>query len=59
METPEDEYMTVGEIAAVLRVTPMTVYRLIQNGKLTAIQIGRQYRVPTVEVRRIKSEGTS
>lgn len=38
--------MTVAEIAAELRSSKMTVYRLIHSGMLPAIQIGRAFRVP-------------
>ncbi len=37
--------MTVDEVAAVLRVSTMTVYRLINGGELPAVRIGRSYRV--------------
>jgi excisionase family DNA binding protein len=38
--------MTVAEVAGVLRVSRMTVYRLIHDGKLPAVQVGRAMRVP-------------
>lgn len=37
--------MTVGEVAAELRVSSMTVYRLIGAGELPALRIGRSFRV--------------
>lgn len=37
--------MTVGEVASVLRVSNMTVYRLINAGQLPAVRIGRSFRV--------------
>lgn len=39
------EFMTVGEIAAILRVSNMTVYRLVRSGSLSAIRAGRGWRV--------------
>lgn len=39
--------LTVGEIAAELRILPITVRRLITAGQLRAHRIGRTYRVPT------------
>lgn len=33
------------EVAAVLRVSTMTVYRLIQAGELTATRVGHSYRI--------------
>ncbi|TDE19712.1 DNA-binding protein [Nonomuraea mesophila] len=41
-----DEHMhTVPEIATRLRVSKMTVYRLIHTGELHAIRVGRSFRV--------------
>lgn len=44
--------MTVGEVAATLRVSNMTVYRLIQAGRLPAIRVGRSYRIREEDVER-------
>jgi excisionase family DNA binding protein len=37
--------LTVAEVALVMRVSRMTVYRLIRRGQLKAIRVGRNYRV--------------
>ncbi len=42
----EVRFLTVAEVAAVMRVSKMTVYRLVHSGELPAVQIGRSYRVP-------------
>jgi len=39
-----DRLLTVGEVAATIRVSNMTVYRLIKNGDLPAIRVGKNYR---------------
>lgn len=39
-------FLKVDEIARVMRVSKMTVYRLIRTGELESIRIGRSYRVP-------------
>ncbi|MFA9429172.1 helix-turn-helix domain-containing protein [Egicoccus sp. AB-alg2] len=36
---------TVAEVADVLRVSTMTVYRLIRSGDLPALRVGKNYRV--------------
>jgi excisionase family DNA binding protein len=41
----EARYLTVGEVAALLRVSTMTVYRLINSGALPALRIGRSFRL--------------
>jgi excisionase family DNA binding protein len=37
--------LTAQEVADLLRVSSMTVYRLIRNGELPAVRVGRSYRV--------------
>ena len=43
--SPMSRLLTVGEVATVMRVSRMTVYRLIRRGQLKAIRVGRNYRV--------------
>jgi excisionase family DNA binding protein len=45
VEGTSSRFMTVGEVAAVLRVSNMTVYRLINAGDLPALRIGRSFRL--------------
>ncbi|MCL2780889.1 MAG: helix-turn-helix domain-containing protein [Actinomycetia bacterium] len=42
----EPRFLTVAEVAAVMRVSNMTVYRLVHGGELEAIRVGRSFRVP-------------
>ena len=42
----EVSFLTVAEVASVMRVSKMTVYRLVHSGTLPAVQVGRSYRVP-------------
>jgi excisionase family DNA binding protein len=37
--------LTVAEVAGVLRVSNMTIYRLIKAGELPAIRIGKSFRI--------------
>ena len=37
--------MTVAEVARAMRVSKMTVYRLVHAGDLPAVRVGRSYRV--------------
>lgn len=39
-------FMTVAEVAAMMRVSKMTVYRLVHHGELPAVRVGRSFRVP-------------
>ncbi len=42
----EARFMTVAEVAELMRVSKMTVYRLVHSGDLPAVRFGRSYRVP-------------
>jgi excisionase family DNA binding protein len=37
--------LTAAEVADQLRVSTMTIYRLIRRGELPAVRVGRNYRV--------------
>ena len=39
------EFLTVAEVASMMRVSKMTVYRLVHNGELPAVRVGRSFRV--------------
>ena len=39
-------FLKVAEVAAALRVSRMSVYRLIHAGDLDAVRFGRNFRVP-------------
>lgn len=39
-------FLTVAEVASMMRVSKMTVYRLVHNGELPAVRVGRSFRVP-------------
>ena len=39
-------YLTVAEVALAMRVSKMTVYRLIHAGGLHSVRFGKSYRVP-------------
>jgi excisionase family DNA binding protein len=41
-----EHYLTVLEIAEMSRVSKMTIYRLIESGKLPSVRFGSNYRVP-------------
>lgn len=43
---------TVAEVADALRVSKMTVYRLVHVGELEALRVGRSFRVPVGAVER-------
>ena len=45
-------FLTVSEVAELLRISDMTVYRLIKRGELAAVRIGKSYRLREDDVDR-------
>jgi excisionase family DNA binding protein len=45
------ELMTVTEVARVLRVSKMTVYRLVHGEEISSKRVGRGYRIPASSLR--------
>jgi excisionase family DNA binding protein len=48
---PAVTFLTVAEVASIMRVSKMTVYRLVHGGELSAVRVGRSFRVPAPAVR--------
>ena len=44
--------LTVAEVASTMRVSNMTVYRLIKGGDLAAVRVGKNYRIRERDVQR-------
>lgn len=51
-----ERLLTVSEVASAMRVSNMTVYRLIKGGQLSAIRVGKNYRIRESEVHRYLHE---
>ena len=45
-----DQFLTIAEVASVMRVSKMTVYRLVHGGELPAVRVGRSFRVSEEDV---------
>ena len=45
-------FLTVAEVAELMRVSTMTVYRLIKSGDMAAVRVGKSYRVREDDVDR-------
>ena len=46
----EPEFLTVEEVAGLLRVSTRTVQRLLAEGQLPGVRVGRQWRIPRAEL---------
>lgn len=55
LDEVDDQLLTVVEVCEAMRVSNMTVYRLIKSGELSAIRLGKAYRVRESEVERYLS----
>lgn len=40
-----EEVFTVEEVAKYLKVTPTTIYRMLEDGRLTGFKIGASWRI--------------
>jgi len=47
----QTDFLTVAEVAAQMRVSKMTVYRLVHSGELEAVRVGRSFRVAERDLR--------
>ena len=48
----KSQFLTVAEVAKALRISNMTVYRLINSGELAAVRVGKSYRLREEDVDR-------
>lgn len=46
-------FLTVAEVADLLRVSKMTVYRMVHAGDLPAVRVKRSFRVPLKAVEQL------
>jgi len=50
---PEEKgpaFLTVAEVAAAMRLSRATVYRLMRDQEIAAVRFGRSYRIPEAAV---------
>lgn len=50
-------FVTVAEVAELMRVSKMTVYRMIHSGELPALRVGKSLRVPEAAVQQLLEVG--
>lgn len=53
------QFFTVAEVADLMRVSKMTVYRMIHAGDLPAMRVGKSFRVPDSAVKALIKAGLS
>lgn len=47
----ETRFLTVDEVARAMRLSRMTVYRMVHSHELAAVRFGRSFRVPESAVK--------
>ena len=52
MKAKKDNYYTIQEVADTLKVAYLTVYRWIQDSRIQAYKMGKQYRFSESELSR-------
>lgn len=45
------ELLTVKEVADLLKTSRVQIRKMIQNGDLAAVKVGREYRIPLVSLK--------
>lgn len=54
----KDDYYSIEEVAKLLKVAYLTVYRWIRAGKLIALKAGKQYRITNSDLQNfLKQKG--
>ena len=53
---PQMRFLTVQEVADVMRVSSMTVYRMVHSGEMPAIRFGRSFRIPENAVSHLRAQ---
>jgi excisionase family DNA binding protein len=54
----DDRLLTVNEVAELMRVSNMTIYRLIKSGEINATRVGRSYRLRQRDVDAYLTKGS-
>ncbi|MGI6102303.1 MAG: helix-turn-helix domain-containing protein [Bacillota bacterium] len=52
-----EELLTVQEVAEYLRVSDLTVRRMLKDGRLQGVNIGREWRIPKGELEAFIKQG--
>lgn len=52
-----EEFLTVADVASVLKLNQQTVYNLIGRGELAAVRVGRRIRIRREDFDRLIEEG--
>ena len=48
--TETEQYYTIKEVAEILKVAYLTVYRWVKDGKIEAYKLGKEYRIKKADI---------
>ncbi|HEY2203904.1 MAG TPA: helix-turn-helix domain-containing protein [Pseudonocardia sp.] len=51
-----NELLTVAEVSSTLRVSKMTIYRMVHSGTIAHVRVGRSFRIPADAVHEILNQ---
>jgi excisionase family DNA binding protein len=55
----DDEFLTVAEVATILRLNEQTIRNWIDQGQLPAVRIGRRIRITRADLQHVIDRGSS
>lgn len=58
MTTNDNEFLTVEQVAELLQIHWQTVLNYIKSGKITAVKLGKGYRISRVSLNKFISENS-
>lgn len=57
MKNNQVNYVSTTKLAADLNVSRQTIFRKIKDNQIDAIKVGKNFRIPISEVKKIKKNG--
>lgn len=55
----EDDYLTIPQLAEILGISRIAIYKRVKKGQIKAIRIGRNYAIPKKYISEILGESLS
>ena len=53
----EPKYISTVELSNIVGVSRQLIFKAVKSGKIKAIKVGKNYRIPMEEAKRIVKEG--
>ena len=56
METPKRKYLKVSDFGDHFNLSKFAVYRMIREGEVPSVRVGKSWRIPADAIEKIESE---